>query len=37
MAFIKWRGKWYSFSVAWQLTLLLVLVAFVVIGAPFSG
>ncbi len=22
MAFIKWRGRWYSFSVAWQLILL---------------
>lgn len=25
MAFIKWRGRWYSFSVAWQLILLSVM------------
>lgn len=26
MAFIKWRGRWYSFTVAWPLILLLALI-----------
>ncbi len=33
MAIIKWRGRWYSFSVAWQLILLAVLILFALLSS----
>jgi hypothetical protein len=33
MAMIKWRGRWYSLSVAWQLILLAALVLFALLSS----
>ena len=33
MAMIKSRGRWYSFSVAWQLILLAALVLFAILSS----